>query len=293
MRIIDIDASSGDDSNEGSEESEFEDEGADVGMLKKIQKRAAKREKRRLRLKQDDLKDQVLKAKKVVGLKNKSGEVLEMAKLQNELGVNGCIACRSKECKWVTSVDMEVCNTRLKELGEEINRVRQDKDAVSFVSTIALSAQLGGNTNFQRLDLLAELTDEAREIGRRVELDNVDKELHDSYRTRSEYMEVKYLHGYSMMLWTNNARKALESRRGHLIAVTIAGDVVNDILDYMLEGWAFGETESNYSIAGKVPSIQKEGFIKSGQDQIDLGPKAAAKQKKRQDLKKIGRIPKV
>lgn len=288
MRIIDIDDSDEDPDGVGSDESEFEEEGGDIMIMKKVHKRAAKREKRRLKLKQDDMKDQVQKAKKLVGLKNKSGEALEMARLQNELGINGCIACRARECKWVSSVDMEICNARLKELGEEINRVRADKDAMSFVSTVALSAQLGGNRHFQRLDLMAELNDEAHEIGRRVDLDNVDKELHDSYKTRSEYMEVKYLHGYTMMLWTNNARKALESRRARLIAVTIASDIVNDILDYMLEGWYFGETESNYSIAGKVPSIQKEGFIKSGQDQIDLGPRAAEKAKKRLDMKRQG-----
>jgi hypothetical protein len=50
-------------------------------------------------------------------------------------------------------------------------------------------------------------------------------------------MEVKHLHGYSMILWVNNARKALDARRSRLIALTVADDLVNDILDSMLEGW--------------------------------------------------------
>ena len=105
-------------------------------MLKKLEKRAARREKRRLKLKQDDEKQQVHKAKKLVGLKNKSGEALEMAKLQNQLGVMGCLACRATQCKWESNVDMEVCNSRLKDLGEEINRVRADKDEQVFISNV-------------------------------------------------------------------------------------------------------------------------------------------------------------
>ena len=54
-------------------------------MMKKIQVRAAKREKRRQKLKQDDEKAQVQKSKKLIGMKGKSGEALEMAKLQNKV----------------------------------------------------------------------------------------------------------------------------------------------------------------------------------------------------------------
>ena len=94
-----------------------------------------------------------------------------------------------------------------------MNRVRQLKDEPTVESTVALSAQLGGNTFFKRLELLDELTTEADDLTKRIELDNIDWELHESYNTRGEYMEVKFLHGYSMVLWTNNARKALENRR--------------------------------------------------------------------------------
>ena len=70
----------------------------------------------------------------------------------------------------------------------------------------------------------------------------------------------------------------------------VADDVVNDILDYMLEGWYFGETESKFSVAGKVPSIKPGGFIRSGQDQISASTVAAAKAKKRREDKKKGVI---
>ena len=50
-------------------------------------------------------------------------------------------------------------------------------------------------------------------------------------------MEVISLHGYSMMLWTNNARVALEGRQSRMVAFTVAKEAVDDILDWMLEGW--------------------------------------------------------
>ena len=136
VRIRDADDAEDDEEDSGSDDTEYDENGADIQMLKKLEKRAARREKRRLKLKQDDEKQQVHKAKKLVGLKNKSGEALEMAKLQNQLGVMGCLACRATQCKWESNVDTEVCNTRLKDLGEEINRVRADKDEQVFISNV-------------------------------------------------------------------------------------------------------------------------------------------------------------
>jgi seryl-tRNA synthetase len=135
VRIRDADDAD-DDEDSGSDDTEYDENGEDIQMLKKLEKRAARREKRRLKLKQDDEKQEVHKAKKLVGLKNKSGEALAMAKLQNQLGVMGCLACRATQCKWQSNADMEVCTARLKDLGEEINRVRADKDEQVFVSNV-------------------------------------------------------------------------------------------------------------------------------------------------------------
>jgi hypothetical protein len=100
------------------------------------------------------------------------------------------------------------------------------------------------------MDLLDELNTEIRELNRRIELNNIDFELHEAYKTRSEYMEVKFLHGYSMILWTNNARRALQARQSRLVAMTTGVEIVDDILNHMLEGWVFGETESHFTAAG-------------------------------------------
>jgi hypothetical protein len=79
---------------------------------------------------------------------------------------------------------------------------------------------------------------------------------------------VKYLHGYSSVLWTNNTRKALNARQERLIAMNISQEIVDDILDYMLEGWYFGERESNYHLIGYMPSVKKDGFMHAGQEQV-------------------------
>jgi hypothetical protein len=81
-------------------------------------------------------------------------------------------------------------------------------------------------------------------------------------------VEVKYLHGYSSVLWTNNARKALKARQERLIAMNISQKIVDEILDYMLEGWYFEERESNDDLIGYMPSMKKDGFMHAGQEQV-------------------------
>ena len=157
-----------------------------------------------------------------------------------------------------------------------------------WYSDVALSAQLGGNTVFEREDLFNELTYEMREIDRRLHLNNIDKELHDAYRTRAEYVEINHLHGYSTVLWTNNARKALGARQERLVAMNVAHEIVDDILEHMLEGWYFGERESKFTLAGYVPSVKKDGFMKAGQEQVQSVGIALQKAKKRREDKYKG-----
>lgn len=61
---------------------------------------------------------------------------------------------------------------------------------VGVCEQVCLSAQLGGNRLYHRMDLLDELTLELTQIDRHLELNNIDKELHDSYATRKEFFEV-------------------------------------------------------------------------------------------------------
>jgi hypothetical protein len=72
--------------------------------------------------------------------------------------------------------------------------------------------------------------------------------------------------------------------------MTVASEMVDEILDYMLDGWYFGETQSLHTVAGYVPSIKPDGNIKPGQDQIKAIGAAVQKIKKRNDAKKKGII---
>ena len=96
---------------------------------------------------------------------------------------------------------------------------------------------LGGNPKFRRVDVIHELTWEDTQLDRQIRLNGVDRELHDAYATKQEYVEVKVLHGYRTLLWVNNARKALEREHNKMVAQTFAIELVDDILEYMLEGW--------------------------------------------------------
>jgi len=262
---------------------------AERDIMEKVKKRAKRRDKRKEKLKDTSVEDEIIKVKKKLDVKGKTGKELEEIQLINQLGFGGCLACRSNPCQWKACVDSDTVGERIKILDKEAERVRLDKDSRTIISDIALSAQLGGNRIFKRLDLLDELSTELKELERHLHLNDVDRELHEAYASRKEFVEVRSLHGYSMMLWTNNARVALEARQSRMVAYTVAKDVVNDILDYMLEGWFFGERESSFNVLGKVPSVADgTGFVRAGQDQINAAGAVIKKIRKRKDAKKAG-----
>ncbi|RYH22834.1 hypothetical protein EON65_18685, partial [archaeon] len=272
---------------------EFNVAGADkeqhVDILDKVKRRAYRREKRkeRVNMATDSAEVEVLKVKKVLQAK-KTGQELADLLLESQIGSGSCLACRSRKCKWKTNVDVEVCTERKRVLDAEIERIRLDKDSAVFESDISLSAQLGGNRIFRRHDLLDELNDEIRELLLRIDLTNVDREVHDAFATRKEFFESTHLHGYTVMLWTNNARKALDARQSRLCALVVAKEVVEDILDYMLEGWVFGERQSQFHALGFVPTIKKDGNIRAGQEQVSSVIAVVNKMRERAEKKRQG-----
>jgi hypothetical protein len=75
--------------------------------------------------------------------------------LQRQLGAKGCLACRSPNCRWYQSVDVEACVLRRQDVIFESERVRTaDKEVQIFNSVVALSALEGGNKVFRREDLI-------------------------------------------------------------------------------------------------------------------------------------------
>jgi len=111
-------------------------------------------------------------------------------------------------------------------------------------TTIAASTMKGGNSLFYCEDLLHELTREVNHIERQVRLSKIDRELHDILASDKEYSEVTALHGYTMCMWTSEAEKALEYEHNKLVATTVSSEVVDTILDRMLDGWHFGESQT-------------------------------------------------
>lgn len=64
------------------------------------------------------------------------------------------------------------------------------------------------------------------------------------------------VHGYRSLMWVGDARKTLHNTRNRFIAQTFVAELVDDLLEAMLEGWAFGERESNFTVAGFAPTVQ-------------------------------------
>ena len=281
------------DSGGASDEVELEEEGidGDVNRMKKaILKRAKRKARRETKKKQrEEVEKRWRKRNKTK--KQTSGTALAEALLELELGKGGCIACRSNPCKWRPTVDMDACTHRVEEIEAETRRIKNIMDSDIIESTVCLMAQLGGTSVFSKPEVLWDLERERRAMKNEMDLNMIDKELHDAYATRKEYIEVHHLHGYGVMLWTNNARSALQARQATLVAVTVVKEVVDDILDFMLEGWHFGERESAFTMIGYVPSVKPGGpgeRIRAGQDQIRLIGPAMEKIRARAEAKKQG-----
>ena len=296
-RIDSSDSEGGDvgsrDSGGQSDEVELDVEGVDgdgarmkKAMLKRAKRKTRREQRRKVREEYEKRMAKLMKRKKQT-----SGAAMAEAMLELELGQGGCIACRSNPCQWRPSADIEACTARVQEVEAEAKRIRNINDKAVVESTVCLMAQLGGESVFSKTEVLWDLESERNNLKNEMDLNNVDKELHDAYATRKEFIEVKHLHGYGVMLWTNNARSALQARQARLIATTVVKEVVDDILDYMLEGWYFGERESAFTMIGYVPSIKPGGRdtrIRAGQDQIRLIGPAMEKIRARAEAKKKG-----
>lgn len=133
-------------------------------------------------------------------------------------------------------------------------------------STVPLSTEKDGKTTFRRIELIEELTSEQKKMRYMMKFHFIDLEFHEANQTTNEHMESVALHGYRTFLWTQHARVALKREHNRLVARLVAIEIVDNILDWMLEGWHFGERQSRYETLGYVPSIKKYGFIKPGVD---------------------------
>eukprot|EP00816_Leptocylindrus_hargravesii_P008210 CAMPEP_0196807812 /NCGR_PEP_ID=MMETSP1362-20130617/7802_1 /TAXON_ID=163516 /ORGANISM="Leptocylindrus danicus, Strain CCMP1856" /LENGTH=1509 /DNA_ID=CAMNT_0042181887 /DNA_START=1363 /DNA_END=5889 /DNA_ORIENTATION=+ len=187
---------------------------------------------------------------------------------KKRLGFGGCLACKQNSCVWVaTETDTSHLIERKDVLSNELFSISKSQDQ-SLCSTIAASSLRGGSTRFRRQDLVSELLSERKNIEGRLSLYEVDKELHDAFASTKPYVEVRSLHGYNTLLSTVDARIALQREHNRLVAIAVGTDIVEDILEWMLDGWYFGERESLECTVGYVPSLKSYGPVRSGTESV-------------------------
>ncbi|CAM9212578.1 unnamed protein product, partial [Hapterophycus canaliculatus] len=158
------------------------------------------------------------------------------------LGPGGCPACMSNPCKRSPVVNPEVreANSRLEQIADELYFARISTENI-IESTLPLSVKMDGNTSFRRIDFIQELRSEQKFLRRMLKLHYVDEEFHEANRTSSQHVESVALHGYRTLLWTRDAQVALKREHSRLVARVVAVEIAHDILEWMLEGWHFGE----------------------------------------------------
>ncbi|CAM9091089.1 unnamed protein product, partial [Phaeothamnion confervicola] len=174
--------------------------------------------------------------------KKRSSAQLEEVQRLDALGPGGCLACDATACRWRQLLDADAGRARAAALSDELLVVRGAPAAATVLtSVVPASVGKGGSPIFKREDLEHELSWELRHVRFMVRLSAIDAELHTAGRTTADFFECHALHGYRTMLWTADARRALDAEQSRLLARLVAVEVVDGILQDMLEGWQFGE----------------------------------------------------
>lgn len=154
-------------------------------------------------------------------------------------------------------------NARLGRVADELHYAKMHTEDV-IESTVPLSTKRDGSTTFRRIELIEELSSEQKHLRYMLKLHFIDHEFHEVNQTTCEHIESVALHGYRTFLWTKDARIALEREHSRLVARSVAIEITDYILEWMLEGWHFGERQSRHEAMGYVPSIRKDGFVTPG-----------------------------
>jgi hypothetical protein len=187
-------------------------------------------------------------------------------KEMKELGLprGACMGCRKPICQWREYLDEAAFVKRLDVVSHEIEIVTASEE--EYVHSDVPSSVLHGGTNrFYRPDLIMELRSDEVRTRDQIRLNRVDKELHSAFCVATDMFESHALHGYPQMLKRQDAVDALQIEQHRLVGKTVALEIVDYVLEWMLEGWMFGERESNMENLGYVPSIQKDKKISTFQ----------------------------
>lgn len=131
-------------------------------------------------------------------------------------------------------------------------------------STLPLSVNTDGTMSFRRIDFIEELRSEQNFLRSKLKLHHIDEEFHEANRTSKEHVECVALHGYRTLLWTKDARVALEREHSRLVARAVAVEITHDILEWMLKGWHFGERSPRRALTRHESSLPADGTTKTG-----------------------------
>ena len=157
---------------------------------------------------------------------------------------NSCLACNSSDCTWTPFCDTDTLSRRKKQLYRELKSSEKQTNAKTLQSIVARSALNGGETTFIRTDLIKELSDEIHEIDTKLSLAQIDSELHDAYACQDDSITIRSIHGYDMTVKRRDGILALEHEHNRHIANLVSTDIVDGILNWMLQGWYFGERDT-------------------------------------------------
>ena len=225
-------------------------------------------------------------------------EALARAKMREAraLGPGGCLACQTAPCSWKPHIEVAKRTHRLRIVERELDRIERLPEGTKFLVTeVPLSVQRGGANRLPVRDFKEELLFELAVLKRDIRLHEVDEELHRAYCSHSDYLETHVLHGYPQMNWRKDAIVALEREATKHIARNVAVDIVDDILDWMLEGWHFGERQSELPIAGFVPSLQPDRPLRPAESRTAEAAELAATGKSVDFMERFqeGKLPRV
>ncbi|KAL7533865.1 hypothetical protein ACHAWF_004647 [Thalassiosira exigua] len=185
--------------------------------------------------------------------RSKSSEVVE-----DDGGA--CRACGGP-CSWVPFCDADLLAKRRKELYRELKSAEKDSSK-TVRSVVARSALNGGETMFVRQELVRELKVEILQIDSKLKLTSIDDELHRAYASAEESVSIRSLHGYDTTVKRRDAIWALEHEQNRHVARMVALETIDGVLEWMLEGWYFGERDTkDRGSSAEVASYDQRGTL--------------------------------
>ena len=140
-----------------------------------------------------------------------------------------CLACRAIPCKWMSNVDTHQLKKKLNQSTNEL--FNSQKKTESSFNAITKYQGISIVTEHNRDDFLKMKTSEIKRIQRLMNLSALDKELHDTYATTDDNVEIASLHGYPVVISRNEAIVTLEREHDKLIATIVVEDTFDHVLN--------------------------------------------------------------